>query len=40
MADCRDAFCDFCDVSMDLHGGPDTCHLAESKARLLEGAFR
>jgi hypothetical protein len=28
-------FCPFCDVTLDLHDGPDTCHLAERKADLL-----
>lgn len=30
-----DQFCDLCDVSLDLHDGPDTCDLAERKAVLL-----
>ena len=29
-------FCPLCEVSLDLHDGPDTCDYAESKARLLE----
>jgi hypothetical protein len=31
-----DGFCPHCDVTMDLHDGPDTCEYAESKARALE----
>lgn len=29
-------FCSLCDVSLDLHDGPDSCDLAETKAHLLE----
>jgi hypothetical protein len=24
-------FCPLCDVSLDLHDGPDTCHVASQK---------
>jgi hypothetical protein len=35
-------FCPLCDVSLDLHDGPDSCDSADAKARLLEsfGRFR
>jgi hypothetical protein len=39
----EDGFCNLCDVTLDLHDGPDSCHLAEGKADLLDmffGAFR
>jgi hypothetical protein len=29
-------FCPLCDVSLDLHDGPDTCALAAARARLVE----
>jgi hypothetical protein len=29
-------FCPLCDVTLDLHDGPDSCSSAEAKARLLE----
>lgn len=28
-------FCDLCDVSLDLHNGPDSCESAGKKADLL-----
>lgn len=28
-------FCPFCEVSMALHDGPDSCDVAERKARLI-----
>jgi hypothetical protein len=33
-------FCPLCGVSLDLHDGPDTCHLAEMKADLLDQFMR
>lgn len=27
-------FCEFCDISLDLHDGPDSCEYAEHKARM------
>ena len=33
-------FCPHCDVTMDLHDGPDTCEQAESKADLLAAMER
>lgn len=38
----NDGFCDLCEVSLDLHDGPDTCESADAKARTIEmffGAF-
>lgn len=35
-----DRFCPLCDVSLDLHDGPDTCHSAQMKADLLERVAR
>lgn len=35
----EDDFCPQCGVSNGLHSGPDTCHLAEAKARLMERLF-
>jgi len=29
-------FCPLCDVTLDLHDGPDSCSDADAKARLLE----
>lgn len=29
-------FCDDCDVSLDLHDGPDSCEYAEHMARRYE----
>jgi hypothetical protein len=29
-------FCPDCGVTLDLHDGPDSCDLADAKARLLE----
>ena len=31
-----DGFCDLCEVTLDLHDGPDSCESAEAKARILE----
>ncbi|MGD9753309.1 MAG: hypothetical protein AB7W59_20130 [Acidimicrobiia bacterium] len=31
-----DQFCPHCDVSNDLHNGPDSCAYAEHKANMLE----
>ena len=28
-------FCPLCDVSLDLHNGPDTCSLAIRKAQIV-----
>jgi hypothetical protein len=30
-------FCPLCEVTLDLHDGPDSCEYAEAKARILEG---
>jgi hypothetical protein len=29
-------FCPLCDVTLDLHDGPDSCTAADAKARVLE----
>ena len=36
-------FCPLCEVTLDLHDGPDTCYAAETKADMLNmffGSFR
>lgn len=33
-------FCPDCDVTMDLHDGPDSCEYAERKADALAGMTR
>ena len=35
-----DDFCPHCDVTNDLHDGPDSCEYAEAKARLLAAMDR
>lgn len=32
-------FCPWCEVTLDLHDGPDSCDVAERKARLLQAAW-
>lgn len=34
-----DRFCNLCDVSLDLHDGPNSCGLAESKVRLFQAFY-
>jgi len=33
-------FCSLCEVTLDLHDGPDTCRTAGMKADLLERFYR
>lgn len=35
-----DQFCPLCDVTLDLHDGPDSCARADAKARVLESFGR
>jgi len=35
-----DGFCPLCDVTLDLHDGPDSCTSADAKARVLESFGR
>lgn len=35
MIDHNPQFCPLCEVSLDLHDGPDSCGTADAKARLL-----
>ena len=32
-------FCPLCDVSLDLHDGPDSCSTAQAKADLLDSVL-
>lgn len=36
----NDRFCPLCEVTLDLHDGPDSCASAEAKASLLESFGR